>query len=643
MIEKSEKIISEPENVLQRFWGYSAFRPLQKDIILNVLAGRDTLAILPTGGGKSVCFQVPALMLNGICLVISPLIALMKDQVFQLQKRGISAAAIYSGMNNQTAADTLNQAIDGQLRFLYVSPERLKTVAFRNALNYLKIGLLAVDEAHCISKWGHDFRPAYFEISQVKSLTHNQKYPVIALTATATKAVRKDIIDRLSLRTPGIFVQSFARENLSYRVLCSDQKELHLLEFLRKETGSAIVYTRTRKRAVEIATFLSKNGIAADFYHAGLPLAERNKKQDQWLAGTGSVMVATNAFGMGIDKADVRTVVHTDLCDNLEAYYQESGRAGRDGKPCTALLLYSKSDILILEKNLNMKYPELPVLQQVYQCLSNYYQVPVGELEYGFHDFDLYRFASTFGLDMLQTHYALKLLESQNIIFLSESYHQPSRLKFLFRADPLMDFQERNPATGEAVRAILRIYGGEAFHSFVDIRENEIASALDGSYSKTLEALNFLQKHRVIEYIPQKSSPQLSFLGFRYDAERLPLDHRQISERKSSDRRSMKAMVMYVEQDHHCRMTVIQDYFDEENPRPCGKCDVCRKDRATGLSGPGAEILKAGISRLLPAGVEDLQRSFSPEERETVAAIIKKGLASGEFGMDRYGLIFVTQ
>lgn len=643
MIEKSEKIISAPETVLQRYWGYPAFRPLQEEIILNVLAGKDTLAILPTGGGKSVCFQVPSLLLNGICLVISPLIALMKDQVFQLQKRGISAAAIYSGMDNAMVTDTLNQAIDGHIRFLYVSPERLKTIAFKNALNYLKIGLLAVDEAHCISKWGHDFRPAYLEISEIRSLTPTQKYPVIALTATATHEVRQDIIARLSLRSPGIYVQSFARENLSYRVLCTDQKELRLLEFLRNETGSAIVYTRTRKRTLEMATFLNKNGITADYYHAGLPLAERNKKQDHWLAATGSVMVATNAFGMGIDKADVRTVVHTDLCDNLEAYYQESGRAGRDGRPCAALLLYSKNDILTLEKNLDMKYPGTSVLQQVYQCLSNYYQVPLGELDPTSYDFDLYRFASTFGLDMLQTHYALKLLESQNIIFLSESYFQPSRLKFLFRADPLLDFQERNPHISEPVKSILRISGGEAFHSFVDIRENEIASALGGSYSKTLEVLNFLHKHRVIEYIPQKSTPQLSFLGFRYDAQRLPLNHRQIAERKSSDRRSLKAMIMYAEQDRQCRMAVIQDYFDEENPPPCGKCDVCRRAEASGLSGPETENLKRRVSRLLPAGVEDLQAAFSPAERETVAALIKKGLAAGEFGMDRFGLIFVRQ
>lgn len=643
MIEKSEKIISAPETVLQRYWGYPAFRPLQEEIILNVLAGKDTLAILPTGGGKSVCFQVPALLLPGICLVISPLIALMKDQVFQLQKRGISAAAIYSGMDNASVTDTLNRAIDGHLRFLYVSPERLKTIAFKNALNYLKIGLLAIDEAHCISKWGHDFRPAYLEISEIRSYTPTQKYPVIALTATATCEVRQDIIARLSLRTPGVYVQSFARENLSYRVQCSGQKELHLLEFLRKEMGSAIVYTRTRKRTVEIAAFLSKNGLAADYYHAGLPLAERNKKQDSWLEGADSVMVATNAFGMGIDKADVRTVVHTDLCDNLEAYYQESGRAGRDGKPCTALLLYSQNDILTLEKNLEMKYPDISVLQRVYQCLSNYYQVPLGEQEQASHDFDLYRFSSTFGLEMLQTHYALKLLESQNIIFLSESYFQPSRLKFLYRADPLMDFQERNPQISEAVKSILRVSGGEAFHSFVEIRENEITSALGGSYSKTLEALNFLHKHRVIEYIPQKSTPQLSFLGFRYDAQRLPLNHRQIAERKSSDRRSLKAMVMYAEQDHQCRMAVIQDYFDEENPAPCGKCDVCRRNAAAGLSGPEVESLKKQLNRLLPAGVEDLQAAFSAEERETVAALIKKGLASGQLGMDAFGLIFVSQ
>lgn len=643
MTQKSEKIISEPENVLQNFWGYETFRPLQKDIILNVLAGRDTLAILPTGGGKSVCFQVPGLMMKGICVVISPLIALMKDQVFQLEKRGIAAAAIYSGLDNKTITDILNRAIDGHLRFLYVSPERLKTVAFKNALNYIKIGLLAVDEAHCISKWGHDFRPAYLEISEMRSFTTGQKYPVIALTATATREVRKDIIERLSLRTPGIYLQSFARGNLSYRVQCSEQKEMLLLEFLKKEAGSAIVYARTRKRTVEIATFLSKNGLKADFYHAGLPLPERNKKQDAWLAGTDTVMVATNAFGMGIDKADVRAVAHTDLCDNLEAYYQESGRAGRDGKPCAALLLYSKSDILTLEKHLDMKYPELSVLQRVYQCLSNYYQVPLGELEYGSFDFDLYRFSSTFGLDMLQTHYALKLLESQDIIFLSESYYQPSRLKFLFGADLLTEFQERNPGVSEAIRSVLRIYGGEVFNSFVDIRENEIASALGGSYSGILDALNFLQKHRVIEYIPQKTTPQLGFSGFRYDAARLPLNHRQLTDRKANDRRSLKAMVMYAEQDYHCRMNVIQDYFDEENPAPCDQCDVCTGNRKAWLSATDRERLQRTLHGLLPAGVEDLQRSFNAEEREKVAAIIKKELAAGRLGMDRYGLIFVAK
>lgn len=642
MIEKNEKIISGPETVLQHYWGYDAFRPLQKDIIANVLAGRDTLAILPTGGGKSVCFQVPALMLNGTCLVISPLIALMKDQVFQLQQRGITAAAIYSGMDQATVTDTLNRAIDGHIRFLYVSPERLKTVSFKNALNYLAIGLLAIDEAHCISKWGHDFRPAYLEISEIRHYTAGRKYPVIALTATATREVRKDIIQRLGLHTPGLYVQSFARENLSYRVQYSDRKELHLLEFLRETPGSAIVYARTRKGTVETAAFLCKNGIAADFYHAGLPLPERNKKQDHWLAGTDTVMVATNAFGMGIDKADVRAVVHTDLCDNLEAYYQESGRAGRDGKPCSALLLYNKNDILTLEKNLDMKYPDLPVLRRVYQCLANYYQVPAGELEYSLHDFDLYGFASTFGLDMLPTHYALKLLESQGLLFLSESYYQPSRLKFLLRGDSLMEFQERNPQISETVKAILRVYGGEAFQAYVDIRENEVASATGSSYSKTLEALLFLQKHRVIEYIPQKSTPQLSFQGFRYDAAHLPLNHRHITDRKNNDRRSMKAMIMYAEQDHRCRMTVIQDYFDEENPEPCGKCDVCRKANEAGLPAQTAG-LKARLYRLLPAGVEDLQRAFTAAERDAVAAMIKKDLASGQLGMDRYGLIFVTE
>lgn len=643
MAEKSEKIISEPEDVLRNFWGYESFRPLQKDIILNVLAGRDTLAILPTGGGKSVCFQVPALMLPGICIVISPLIALMKDQVFQLQKRGIRAAAIYSGMDHTAVTDTLNDTIDGHIRFLYVSPERLKTPAFKNALNYLKIGLLAIDEAHCISKWGHDFRPAYLEIKEIKSLTPTQKYPVIALTATATREVRKDITERLSMRTPGIFLQSFARKNLSYLVQQTDQKEMRLLEFLRKQSGTAIIYARTRKRTVEISAFLSKNGIKADFYHAGLSLLERNKKQDDWLNSSDTVMVATNAFGMGIDKADVRTVAHVDLCDNLEAYYQESGRAGRDGKPCTALMLFNRNDILTLEKNLGMKYPELPMLQRVYQCLSNYYQVPMGEVDYISFDFDLYRFCSTFGLDMTATHYALKLLESQDLIFLSESYYQPSRVKFLFRADPLMDFQERNPATAEAIKSILRIYGGEIFNSYVDVRENEIASACGIPSFRVPEILSYLHKHRVVDYIPQKNAPQLSFTGFRYDATQLPLRHRQIAERKSHDRRSLRAMVMYAEQEDNCRMNVIQDYFDEENPEPCGQCDICIQKTQPAESGAERAMLKDRIHRLLPAGIDALHRSFTGDERETAAAIIKKELGKGTWEMDRFGLIFVVK
>ena len=639
MTEKAKKIISDPETVLQDFWGYQSFRPLQKEIITHVLAGEDTLAILPTGGGKSVCFQVPGLLSDGICVVVSPLIALMKDQVFQLQKRGIRAAAIYSGMDKAAITETLNQAIDGYLRFLYVSPERLKTSGFLRALNYLKIGLLAVDEAHCISKWGHDFRPAYLEIKQIREKSNGPKYPIIALTATATRAVRKDIVERLSLRSPGIYVNSFARENLSYRVQCSEQKEMLLLEFLKKEGGPAIVYARTRKRTAEIAALLNKNGIVADFYHAGLPLAVRNQKQDDWLTGPGAVMVATNAFGMGIDKADVRTVVHTDLCDNLEAYYQESGRAGRDGKPCSALLLYSKSDILTLQKHLSMKYPEVQVLQRVYQCLSNYYQLPIGEMEYGSYDFDLYRFSATFGLDMLQTHHALKLLESEEIIFLSESYYQPSRLKFLFRGEGLAEFQERNPRVSETIKSVLRVYGGEAFNALVDIHENEIAAALGLSYSMVLETLHFLHKHRVIEYIPQKSNPQLSFPGFRYDAARLPLNHRRLAERKNNDLRSLKAMVMYAEQDHECRMNVIQDYFDEDRPVPCGKCDVCSGRQS--ISATDKARLKSTLWGHLPATVENIQQSFSADDREILARIIKMELAAGRLGMDPFGLIFV--
>jgi ATP-dependent DNA helicase RecQ len=643
MTTKSPKIIYTPEEILKKYWGYRTFRDLQSEIIDSLLSGRDTLAIMPTGGGKSVCFQVPGLLLDGVCLVVSPLIALMKDQVHQLQLKGIQAQAIYSGLDTGVVTEIFNDAIDGKIKFLYVSPERLGTYAFINALKYLKIGLLAIDEAHCISKWGYDFRPSYLSIHKIRENYQKQSFPIAALTATATEQVREDIIDKLSLKKPAIYIKSFARDNLSYRVVKTESKEEHLIEYLKRNPGSAIVYAKTRKKTMEMANLLCKSGIQADFYHAGLALNDRNKKQEHWINSSDAVIVATNAFGMGIDKPNVRTVVHVDLCDNLEAYYQESGRAGRDQNPCSALLLYNDSDIITLEKNLEKKYPEKEVLKKTYQSLANFYQVIEGEQTFKLYDFDLHAFASTFGLDLLQTHNALKLLESQNLIYLSEAYFQPAKIKILLNAVDLFKFQERNGQVDELTKALLRIYGGELFNSYVNIHENEILTAVGISYTKGIELLQYLHKHKVIEYVPQKSLPQFSFLEFRYDADRLPLNYKEIATRKSNDRRALKAMINYASQSHACRMAQIQDYFDEKDPKNCGKCDVCTSKFNQGLSTEAALTIREKIWALLPASISNLEKHFTMEEKEIAGKILKSALASEELKLDAFGLLYLQK
>jgi ATP-dependent DNA helicase RecQ len=627
-----------PLEILSKFWGYDHFRPLQEDIINSVLNKNDTLALLPTGGGKSICFQVPAMALDGLCLVVSPLIALMKDQVYQLQKRGIGALAIYSGMNYSEIDSALDEAVYGNFKFLYISPERLRTEIFIERLKKMKVGLLAIDEAHCISKWGYDFRPAYLLISEIKKYIPD--VPSIALTATATIEVRSDIIEKLQLKRPNVFVQSFARKNLSYSVFEVEHKESKALDILKKVPGTAIIYTKTRKRTVEVAKFLSQNNISADYYHAGLSLKERSKKQEDWINNQTRVVVSTNAFGMGIDKADVRTVVHLDLCENMEAYYQESGRAGRDNKKAYAVILFNFLDIENLEINLDLKYPEIKFLKKVYQSLCNYYQLAFGSISTQSFDFDLQEFCATFGMNPKITHYAFKLLENQGLIYLSDAYHNPSRLKIIVPSTDYHAFQLKNPTLEYFMKSILRIYGGEIFSNYLVISEREIGQACFFSQVDVVKSLEFLHRLEIIDFIPQKNKAQIGFLTARQDAENLALDFKEIERRKRLDKVSLNSIKKFALSKGKCRMLMIQDYFDEEAIESCGICDNCLKLKKAGISDLKSKEYSLYISQLLPCTFSQLENDSFLKNKQLLVNLLKYKLDVDEWGVDDFGLIF---
>lgn len=561
------------QEILKQYWGYDAFRPLQQDIIEAVLAGRDTLALLPTGGGKSICFQVPVLAQTGVCVVVTPLIALMKDQVEQLKRRGVAAAAIYAGMNYHEIDIALDNCIHGQTRFLYVSPERLKTDLFLARVKNMKICLLAVDEAHCISQWGNDFRPSYLQIAAFRQLI--PAVPVVALTASATDAVKVDIVQQLEMKDPAVFQATFARANLSYSCFYEENKDARLLKILQNVPGSALVYVRNRRRTKEVADWLNRHGIRAEFYHAGLLLKERNQKQEAWIRNKTRVMVATNAFGMGIDKPDVRAVVHIDLPDSLEAYYQEAGRAGRDGLKAYAVGLYSQRDLDQLQKNVTQKYPPLELVRRVYQALANYLQVPVGGGEMASFDYDAALFTSTFNLPVSETYFALKLLEDGGFLQLSENYHSPSKIFITADNRELYDLQLRKPEYDTFIKLLLRLYGGEAFMQFVSISEAAIGQKHYASENEVIKLLQGLQMAGVLIYEKQKDKPQLTFLTPRYDANMLPINGLSVEKKQKTDQQRIEAVAHYVQHRNRCRTQLLLHYFGEVSDLECGVCDNC--------------------------------------------------------------------
>lgn len=560
-------------DILRTVFGFSDFRPVQLDIVISVLQGKDCLALLPTGGGKSICFQVPALAVDGICLVISPLIALMKDQVDNLKKKGVLAAAIYSGMSKRQIDTVLDNCIYGNYKFLYVSPERLKTEIFIERFKKMKVNLIAVDEAHCISQWGYDFRPPYLEIAKIREF--HPQVPCMALTASATIKVKADIVGKLEMKSPEIFVKSFSRKNLSYSVRMAENKLEKAIEILRKVPGSAILYVRSRKGTKDIAAVLHQMGISATFYHAGLDNSLREGRQQDWKQGKVRVMVATNAFGMGIDKPDVRIVIHLDLPENLENYYQEAGRGGRDEKKAYGVLLTNEQDLKVLEERASIAYPPLDFLKKVYQSLANYFRMAVGSGFMESYGFEISVFTGIYNLDLMLTYNSLKVLQEEGLLELNESFFAPSSIHFLVDQSKLYEFQIANAKLDVLIKVLLRMYGGELFVDFIRIQESKLAKNLGISDKDLTLQLEHLDQVGIIAYDKRKDIPQITFLTERYDAGRLPLDSKRIEERRQNAISKAKSMIAYVRDLTSCRANQISFYFGELVEKDCGICDVC--------------------------------------------------------------------
>ncbi|MFN8264830.1 MAG: ATP-dependent DNA helicase RecQ [Chitinophagaceae bacterium] len=576
-------------SILQQYWGYSSFRPLQQEIIESVLEGKDTLALLPTGGGKSICFQVPALAKDGLCIVVSPLIALMKDQVENLQKKEIPAAAIYTGMPFPQVKEILQLAVNEKLKFLYVSPERLTTKLFLEYLPGMNVSLIAVDEAHCISQWGYDFRPAYLKIAALREELPN--VPVLAVTASATPVVQDDICSQLHFRNHHIYKGSFLRPNISFSVFRIESRINKIVQILKNVPGTAIVYCKSRRMTQEVAQLLQLEGISADFYHAGLSNNERGRKQEAWLKNQTRVIVCTNAFGMGIDKPDVRVVIHHDIPDCLENYYQEAGRAGRDGQKSYAVLLYEEKDLDALQELSTQRFPSIEDIKRVYQCLVNYLQIPSGSGEMEWIDFDLNDFIKTFHLNLHTAIYSLKTLEQEGWIQYAEQIFLPPKVVFTSSKERLNEFERESPQLEPVMKALLRNYGG-IFDLETIISEKQMAASLKTSADAVKQDLIQLHLSGIIRYTPQKEKPQLQFTDGRPATEQLFINPSNRDKRKAAFEKRIAAVISYAKETSTCRSVIIGHYFGDEHAETCGICDIC-------LWRKGNEISKEEFEKVL--------------------------------------------
>ena len=611
------------QEILKQYWGYDSFRDLQEEIITSIGEGKDTLGLMPTGGGKSITFQVPALAQEGICIVITPLIALMKDQVQNLRKRGIKALAIYSGMTRQEILTALENCIFGNYKFLYISPERLDTEIFRTKLRSMKVSIITVDESHCISQWGYDFRPAYLKIAEIRELLPG--VPVLALTATATPEVVKDIQARLCFRQENVFRMSFERKNLAYIVRKTENKTGELLHILRRMPGSAIIYVRNRRRTKEITELLIHEEITADFYHAGLDDATKDIRQHRWQTGESRVMVATNAFGMGIDKPDVRIVLHLDLPDSPEAYFQEAGRAGRDGEKAYAVILYAKSDKMTLHKRIVDTFPEKEYILNVYEHLQYYYQMAMGDGFQCIREFNLEEFCRKFKYFPVPVDSALKILTQAGYLEYTDEQDNSSRILFTIRRDELYKLREMGKEADALIQTILRSYTG-VFTDYAYISEESLALRTGLTRQQIYNILVTLTKRRIVDYIPRKKTPYIIYTRERLDLRFLHIPPIVYEERKARYEARIKAMEEYVTTENVCRSRMLLHYFGEKNEHNCGQCDVCLSNRASNdLSEKSYEELKRQILELLgqspltPAEIADKIKA----EKEDIGQVIR--------------------
>ncbi|MEA1886147.1 MAG: ATP-dependent DNA helicase RecQ [Bacteroidota bacterium] len=573
--------LDEYRKILTRYWGYTSFRPLQEEILKSIGEGKDTLGLMPTGGGKSITFQIPALASDGLCIVITPLIALMKDQVDKLRQMEIKAMAIHSGMTREEIDIAFDNCIYGDYKFLYISPERIRSQLFEKRVEAMNVKLVAVDEAHCISQWGYDFRPSYLSIAGIRKLV-GKDVPLLALTATATPKVVDDIMDKLEFRHRNVLKSEFERKNLVYLVRKMEDKNRYILDTLQKVKGSGIIYVRSRKKTREIARFLVANNIAADYYHAGLKREQRERKQNAWASGKPRIIVATNAFGMGIDKADVRFVIHWDIPDSIESYFQESGRAGRDGRKAWAVQLYYDSDISRAKERINAKFPPVDYIKKIYELLCNYLQIPVGSGKNVVYDFNLAEFVSKYRLSVTQAYNSLKFLEREKYLELTEELNNPSRVYFKVSRDDLYKFQVANASMDGFIKLLLRSYTG-MFSEYVPVNEELLAKKSGLSRDTIYKFLVNLGSRDIINYIPGKRTALIIFTEERLNSKSLYISPENYKEVKDKYLQRLDEMIKYVTTQTKCRASMLLDYFGQESVR-CGMCDVCMSRNELDLS-----------------------------------------------------------